>query len=381
MPATLDPALTDALDGIKTHLDGRVDALEADFLARKFGRTDAPAKSAYAADGLLTKSQKIADAVDRSNDDSGPERLGAMLHAVATKATGHLSDSEVKAVSGVSSPDGGILIPEAVSASVIDLARTKTRVLEAGAMTMPMTSRYVVMPKLMAGSQAAWRSENDAIAEGDPDLGYVRLQAQSLAAIVRISWEILEDSSPDVWAMIAADLTAELGKKIDYAALRGAGFGSEPLGITGSEGINQRTAIGAPSYDDILDAMADIESANHEASAWLLNSRDSRTYRGLKTGISGDKTTLSAPADVAALKRLVTNQLPADEGAGDNESSMVVGDFSQLVIGVRPSLSIRLVTLSERYAENGQKALIAWFRGDVAVRHPEAFTVLSGVTA
>jgi HK97 family phage major capsid protein len=47
------------------------------------------------------------------------------------------------------------------------------------------------------------------------------------------------------------------------------------------------------------------------------------------------------------------------------------GDFSQVLIGQRMSLEIRV--LNERYAENGQVGLLAFWRGDVQLARLSAF--------
>jgi HK97 family phage major capsid protein len=304
-----------------------------------------------------------------------------MLHAMHKGDMSGLDDIEEKMISGASSPDGAVNIPEVVSAQITDMARNRAAVMSAGAMTMPMGSRWVVVPKLTQGSTPGWRGENDPITEGGPQFGYVRLNANVNAVLLKFSWELLEDSTPDVWGFLAGDAAAQIALAIDYAALAGTGTGNQPLGIMNTEGVHTQAAVGTPTnYDDILDAMADIEGSNHDPRAWMLNSATMRTYRGLKTGISSDNTPLQPPADVSALRRFVTNQLPATEGVGSDESSMVVGDFRQLIVGFRPQLGVRLIKLNEAFAANGQAGLIIWWRGDTVVRHPEAFCVLSGVT-
>jgi HK97 family phage major capsid protein len=44
-------------------------------------------------------------------------------------------------------------------------------------------------------------------------------------------------------------------------------------------------------------------------------------------------------------------------------TDVFAGDFSQVLIGQRLGLEVR--TLTERYAENGQVGLLAYWRGDV----------------
>jgi HK97 family phage major capsid protein len=51
----------------------------------------------------------------------------------------------------------------------------------------------------------------------------------------------------------------------------------------------------------------------------------------------------------------------------------MTGDFSQVLIGERMSLELRRLT--ERYAENGQVGILAYWRGDVQVARPKALAV------
>jgi HK97 family phage major capsid protein len=54
-------------------------------------------------------------------------------------------------------------------------------------------------------------------------------------------------------------------------------------------------------------------------------------------------------------------------------SDLFVGDFSQLIIGQRLDFTVQ--TLVERYAELGQIAIIAHWRGDIGLARPRAFAV------
>jgi HK97 family phage major capsid protein len=54
-------------------------------------------------------------------------------------------------------------------------------------------------------------------------------------------------------------------------------------------------------------------------------------------------------------------------------TDLFVGDWSQVLVGQRMALDVRV--LSERYAENGQVGLLAYWRGDVAVARPNSMCV------
>ena len=82
---------------------------------------------------------------------------------------------------------------------------------------------------------------------------------------------------------------------------------------------------------------------------------------------------MQQPPDVTAIEKYVTNQAPSGfaQGTGTTMADLFVGDFSQMLIGQR--LDVTIQRLSERYAENGQIAIVAHFRGDVALARPRAF--------
>ena len=56
---------------------------------------------------------------------------------------------------------------------------------------------------------------------------------------------------------------------------------------------------------------------------------------------------------------------------------MIVGDFTQLMIGIREQLSVAVAR--EVFAQTGEIALVAHVRADVALAHPASFCHVVGV--
>ena len=89
------------------------------------------------------------------------------------------------------------------------------------------------------------------------------------------------------------------------------------------------------------------------------------------------------------LQARYTTSLPITEGAG-TESSMVVGDFSQMLIGMRTrgvtidvldaGTAIDANSVTWNAADQVMKLVRAYLRADMALLRPTWFTVLSGVT-
>ncbi len=88
---------------------------------------------------------------------------------------------------------------------------------------------------------------------------------------------------------------------------------------------------------------------------------------------------LLKPWSLTDLPLLKTSQLPITQtqGTSTDASTIIVGDFTKLIIGVRQGIRIEL--LKERYAENLQYAFVAHMRADIAVQQPKAFLKIIGV--
>ena len=66
------------------------------------------------------------------------------------------------------------------------------------------------------------------------------------------------------------------------------------------------------------------------------------------------------------------------EGTANNASTIVLGDFTQMMLGVRSEL--RIEVLREKYADTLQYGFIAHLRFDVQLAHAQSFAKLIGIT-
>jgi HK97 family phage major capsid protein len=85
------------------------------------------------------------------------------------------------------------------------------------------------------------------------------------------------------------------------------------------------------------------------------------------------------PADVEAMQRFVSNQVPSyTQGTmADIATDVFAGDFSQLLIGQRLELTVQVLT--ERYADEGKIGIVAHWRGDVQPARSSAFSVFKAI--
>src|SRR5690606_22391308 len=310
-------------------------------------------------------------------DEDRQVRLGALLRTWVTGRRDGLNDAEQRAMSEGTATAGGHLVPTPTAAQLIDRARNTARVMQAGASVVPMSTQTLKIPRLTGSSAPAWRNENAPVAEGDLTLDAVTLTARSMAFLVKMSRELIEDSAPNIVSVVERDLAAQVALEWDRVALRGTGTAPEPRGVLNQTGVTittHGTDGTAADYDMLIDAQATIRTLNFEPTAVIDAPRTEQSLAKLKD-LEGRY--LQPPAGLP--QRLPTNQIPTNLTVGTSTdcSEIYTGQWDQLYFGLRTGpMFFQLV---ERYADVGQVALMVWMRGDIALAHGEAFVVDTGV--
>jgi HK97 family phage major capsid protein len=297
-----------------------------------------------------------------------------------------LTDVETRALAEGVDSAGGFLIPEPLAPTVIDRIRAKAQVINAGARTVPMTADTLNIARLVGGSGANWKAENAAVTESDQVYDRVVLKTKTAVVLQRMSQELFEDLSGEAAAIIETELLQALALKLDAAALRGdPGVDpNSPRGIRNQPGVNI-VSLGAngatpTSFSFLIDALSAVRDANGDVSnAAAIYS--SRTQKTIDKFADTTGQPLRQPESVAAVRKLVSNQIgnALTQGTSNDASEAYVGDFSQVLMGLRNTVGMRVKILNERYADNLQVGLIAWLRADVALAHPEHLSVVTGI--
>lgn len=332
---------------------------------------------------------RLADQVRSEGERGQTLDIGRFLHAQLTGRASDLSAHERSAI-GSYDGSGGYLLSPAASSRVLDLARSASVVSRAGAMTVSLTAAETKLVKLASDPVAHWRHEGVDVPATDMTLSAITMIPRMLAAIIPVPIEVLEDAS-NASAVINSALASSMGLALDQAALGLTAGPAMPKGILQNVGLNGVAAVGTPTnYVELTDAVKAILMANHpgpvSSLAWISHPRDAATYEGL---IDTTGQPLQPTPWAKELKRFTTTSLPTDEGAG-TESTMIVGDFSQVILGMRTrGLNVRMLdagTVTDaagkehNAASQLKRLIVAYLRADVAVMRPNWFTKLYGVT-
>lgn len=275
---------------------------------------------------------------------------------------------------------GGYTVPTALQRQLIDVMRARTVCVQAGAMTVPLDTATNTIVRIASDPVAGWRLENGSVAESDPTFEGVVLAPKSLAVIVKVSRELLDDSMNLEQALLEA-FGGAMAAEVDRVGLVGSGTAPEPPGIFNTTGINV-VSMGTDGatltgYGSLLDAVYEIELDNGPApTGMVMHPRTKRVIAGF-ADTTGQP--LQAPPALAEVKPYVTTNMPINQtqGTAINASSIIVGDFSQMFLGVRQEL--RVEVLRESFADKLQYGFLAHMRFDVAVAQPKAFCAIKGI--
>lgn len=131
-------------------------------------------------------------------------------------------------------------------------------------------------------------------------------------------------------------------------------------------------------YGPLIDGAGEVWDRNMVPNAQIYSARTART---IAKWTASDGQPLQPPPILQDVQQIISNQVPndLDQGAASNASEIYTGNFTQLLIGVRPTLAVRVVKLDQAFADHMQTGLLAFLRADVALARPGAFTVSTGV--
>ena len=87
------------------------------------------------------------------------------------------------------------------------------------------------LPRATLGGVASWQPEVGAGGDNDQNLDSFTLSAKRITGSTVLSRQLILQSSPDIEAFVANDLTAAIGVAVDNAAINGTGVAPQPTGI------------------------------------------------------------------------------------------------------------------------------------------------------
>jgi HK97 family phage major capsid protein len=242
--------------------------------------------------------------------------------------------------------EGGVTVPTRTRNTYIDLLRARSAFLRIpGLNIVPMDTDLLRLPRLTDIDDVSGpTAEGTTISELDAEWDSGDLQAFGYKAILVASNEILDDSALPLRRVMAQEAARQIAKRIDADAL-GSSTSGRILGLlavtdtangTSSQHTKVQLDTGFVTWDEIVEAVSDIDAQGGEATAVLAGATAAKSLRLLKDN-DGRYMAGSPSTDVTrravGLPLLVSAALPAND--------VLVVDGNRLYYGLR-STSVKV---------------------------------------
>ena len=357
-------------------------------------------------EGQEARAQFIEDAERRSLgapvDKARNELEGQVnvMDAIAAQienrsVTGALAEFQAEAKrQGLTARNGGILVPTSIfekrttmtttgAAAVvpddyradqfIGLLRNSLIVRQLGARVLPGLKGDTVLPKATGSATAFWVGESEALTESNTTYSSIKLEPKTVGALTAFSRQLALQSNPSIEALLRDDISAVVGLAVDKALLHGTAAAKQPVGILNVVGI-QTGSLATLTWAGIMTMLEKLGLENITPNAALTHPKVATKLRSILTADGLPGWLLDDNGRLAGIPTSVTNQLDAKAGSPAT-GRLIVGDFSQIVVGEWGVTEILANPYATGYYEKGDVQLRIMHTMDAVVRHPKAFVV------
>jgi HK97 family phage major capsid protein len=366
-----------ALDG-KLERAKALDALDRAAPTKRDDRLDATL-----ADYRLTRA--LAWGAGLSGVDAGREReidtelrsrTGRTFEGVAVP-TEIFEKRVLTTAAPVAGPGSNLVPTEFLASEYISALTASTIIAGLGARTLSGLVGNVEIPGEKAAPSVAWVAENAAITATDPQFLQVTLTPHHVGSLSEFSRNMLLQTSPGIEGILRQMMARDIGLEMDRVAINGGGT-NQPVGVLAASGT-QTQAYATSLLHTAADMIGKANVANVGAARAFVSTPRVETI-AMKT-LDEQNLPLGVPAIFHQQRTAFTNLAPDNLGGGTNESALIYGDFSELLIGLWSALDILVNPYESSAYAKGNVMVRAMATADIALRNPTAFVKATGVLA
>ena len=275
---------------------------------------------------------------------------------------------------------GGFTVPDPLSDALINLIEDRGTARQKSQRIVMSADTWSV-PKVAGQATIYYPNEAASITDSSVSFSQVQLTAKKLAALVKMSTEVTEDSILDMLSVVVDSIAYSIALEEDKNLFNGVSGGVNTSGIAGDASVDDTNvaSVSALALTDLTACSAGIGNpiigavnewymspvVFHGAVRDLLNAAGNNSMRELEEGQR--PTLLGYPVNLVSC-------LPSAPASGE-----LVAVFGDLRLGAyfgdRRALNFK--TLNELYMEQDQIGVVATERIDIKVANPE---VLAKIT-
>lgn len=291
-----------------------------------------------------------------------------------------LNADEIRALEAGESAEGGALTYEEFEAMIVEKLQEQNVIRQVA--TVITTGGDRNLPVEDGEGTATWIGEEGSYAESldggaaEDTFSRVVLSAHKLQYLIKVSEELLQDSSFDLEAYLARMIGRRLGDGEEAAFVAGNGTG-KPTGIITSATVGKTTSsASAITADELIDLYHSVKRPYRQNATWLMADSTVKAIRKLKTSTLEDYI-WQPGLQAGEPDRLLGRPVFASAAAPEISTGVAVaafGDMSYYYIADRGNRVLQ--RLNELYAGNGQIGFRAYERVDGKIVLSEAIKSL-----
>ncbi len=276
---------------------------------------------------------------------------------------------------------GGVLVGTPTDGALIEVLRPFSGIIRAGATVISgLRQGRLTLPRFSTGAGVAWLGENGAVSTADPGFDTVTIVPTRVAAAITFSRELALMSSlrGGIQGVVISELMAAIWAEIDRVALYGSGIGDEPRGLLNDAAVPTvaiGTNGGAPTTALLAEMERTIGAANASPSAWFTTAAARSKLRQTPRNAGASDGLWTDANAVLGYPAIATEHLPSNlaKGTGTDLSALLLGDFSQIVIGIWGPAAIDVIVNPYTYGDSGHVRILAQMEVGIGWRHATAF--------
>lgn len=263
----------------------------------------------------------------------------------------------------------------------IDRNRETLMVARAGAPKLTGLKGDQEIPRLTDGASAYWVGEHEDVTPTDNAFDDVTLTPKTVGAQTEYSRRMIINASPSIENLVRSDLVKVLDAAVDLAAITGDGTGNKPTGVLNQAGTQSIDLSAGITWESVLEAAQLLSESNtlEGAMAWMTSPAFVKTARSTLKAGTNEQFVMATNVELAGYQLFQTNHIPNDTGVGNNETPVIFGNWSDLLIGYWSGADVLVNPYSDGVFSKGGVKINVMLDCDVAVRHPESFVIGTGL--
>lgn len=247
--------MADAITDLQTREKRLFDMVKADAELEEF-RSDVPNPVAR------------TEAVEPRNER---RELDAFLRGQTPGKAFEIERRDAVDLTAGTATDGAELVPESMYSSIWNLVTHESMVLQAGPTVINTSGgEKITVPYVTSNSAAALVAEAGTIGEDAPQFAQADLDAYKYGFLIKVTSELLADSSFDVAGFVTSHGAAALGRGVNTAFVTGSGS-SQPQGVDNATVGKQIATTIAPTAAELIDLVHSVSPPARTNAVWLLN--------------------------------------------------------------------------------------------------------------